>query len=631
MQRDRRAGGDLAAGALVLEHAGEDLHRVRLPALGDEAARARAAPVQPVLDVRGRQLQAGRAAVHDAAERRPMALAPGGDAEKMAERVVGHASRGLAKAVAARSEPCPADSVRPEKMSNDIPPSPSQHDTRPRRAPADDDAFARGDEPFALFGRWFEEAKAKEPNDPNAMALATVDAAGLPDVRMVLLKDFDARGFMFYTNTESAKGARAGRQSAGGADLPLEEPAPPGARARRWSTPVSDAEADAYFATPRPRRADRRLGLRRNRGRWRIVRAGKAHRRVRAKFGAGRGAAPAALERLSPGAAVRSSSGATGRSACTTGWCSLARVNGRDLDQARGSIRSVTARSSCHARWLRHSLLKNGRRAQMLGLMQDWPMTLDRFSITPNAIFPDREVVTRSVEGPIERTTYAAMARRSRSRSRNALIDDAASRWATASRALAWNTGAPHGGLVRRDGHRRGAAHAEPAPFARTDRLDHQPRRRQDHLLRSPRSSPILEKIAPHARNGRTLRDPHRSRAHAADVAEECGRRTRTSSPANRPTRNGAGSTKTRRRASATRRARRASPRACSTRTAPTCCMRMAANQSDVFGCGAERCRCCRSCRCSTPMRGRLTFVAPMCGREAGHARRAKLDGAERL
>ena len=60
--------------------------------------------------------------------------------------------------------------------------------------------------PFELFAEWLEDARVSEPNDPNALALATVDETGLPNVRMVLLKDFDERGFVFYTNFESAKG-----------------------------------------------------------------------------------------------------------------------------------------------------------------------------------------------------------------------------------------------------------------------------------------------------------------------------------------------------------------------------------------------------------------------------------------
>jgi pyridoxamine 5'-phosphate oxidase len=61
-------------------------------------------------------------------------------------------------------------------------------------------------EPYDLFHTWFAEAEKAEPNDPNAMALATVGADGRPTVRMVLLKDADERGFVFYTNYESRKG-----------------------------------------------------------------------------------------------------------------------------------------------------------------------------------------------------------------------------------------------------------------------------------------------------------------------------------------------------------------------------------------------------------------------------------------
>ncbi|MCJ7873677.1 pyridoxamine 5'-phosphate oxidase [Phaeobacter sp. J2-8] len=62
-----------------------------------------------------------------------------------------------------------------------------------------------GDDPFAISRRWLAEAEAQEINDPNAVALATVDAAGMPNVRMVLLKDIEDAGFVFYTNYESAK------------------------------------------------------------------------------------------------------------------------------------------------------------------------------------------------------------------------------------------------------------------------------------------------------------------------------------------------------------------------------------------------------------------------------------------
>ena len=66
--------------------------------------------------------------------------------------------------------------------------------------------FTTSADPFAVFSAWLGEAAASEPNDPSAMALATVDADGLPNVRMVLLKDHGPDGFVFYTNKESAKG-----------------------------------------------------------------------------------------------------------------------------------------------------------------------------------------------------------------------------------------------------------------------------------------------------------------------------------------------------------------------------------------------------------------------------------------
>lgn len=66
--------------------------------------------------------------------------------------------------------------------------------------------FVEAEKPFELFDEWLEEAKTTEPNDPNALALSTVDPDGLPNVRMVLLKGFDETGFVFYTNLESAKG-----------------------------------------------------------------------------------------------------------------------------------------------------------------------------------------------------------------------------------------------------------------------------------------------------------------------------------------------------------------------------------------------------------------------------------------
>ena len=111
-------------------------------------------------------------------------------------------------------------------------------------------------DPFAQFAAWLKDAEASEPNDPNAMALATSDADGLPNVRMVLLKEFDERGFVFYTNFESQKGTEllANRQAA--AVLHWKSLRRQ-VRLRGQVSVVSDAEADAYFAS-RPR--DSRIG-----------------------------------------------------------------------------------------------------------------------------------------------------------------------------------------------------------------------------------------------------------------------------------------------------------------------------------------------------------------------------------
>lgn len=68
------------------------------------------------------------------------------------------------------------------------------------------DGLFAGDDPFAIARRWLAEAEASEPNDPNAIALATVDPEGMPNVRMVLLKEIEAEAFVFYTNYESRKG-----------------------------------------------------------------------------------------------------------------------------------------------------------------------------------------------------------------------------------------------------------------------------------------------------------------------------------------------------------------------------------------------------------------------------------------
>jgi pyridoxamine 5'-phosphate oxidase len=108
-------------------------------------------------------------------------------------------------------------------------------------------------DPLGLFGRWMQEAFKSEPRDAEAAALATVDSAGLPDVRMVLVKKFDERGFVFFTNSESAKGSElAGNPKAA---LVLHwKSLNRQVRVRGAVERVSEQESDDYFAS-RPRGA----------------------------------------------------------------------------------------------------------------------------------------------------------------------------------------------------------------------------------------------------------------------------------------------------------------------------------------------------------------------------------------
>ncbi|HEX5775406.1 MAG TPA: pyridoxamine 5'-phosphate oxidase [Caulobacteraceae bacterium] len=134
------------------------------------------------------------------------------------------------------------------KHDDAIPPTPSEDDYVRQVAEAEPLPLLPEADPLELFETWLKAARESEPNDANAMALATVDADGLPDVRMVLLKDFDAEGFVFYTNLESAKGRQLAHD-------------PKAALLFHWKSlrrqvrirgpvePVSAQEADAYFAT----------------------------------------------------------------------------------------------------------------------------------------------------------------------------------------------------------------------------------------------------------------------------------------------------------------------------------------------------------------------------------------------
>jgi len=116
--------------------------------------------------------------------------------------------------------------------------------------------FTQALNPIALFEQWFEEARASEPNDPEAMTLATVDPDGLPNARMVLLKHFDENGLVFYTNEESAKG-RELAASPKAAALFHWKSLRRQIRLRGAIAHVSDDMADAYFKS-RPR--DSRIG-----------------------------------------------------------------------------------------------------------------------------------------------------------------------------------------------------------------------------------------------------------------------------------------------------------------------------------------------------------------------------------
>jgi pyridoxamine 5'-phosphate oxidase len=135
-----------------------------------------------------------------------------------------------------------------DKHEDLIPPTPTEDDYVRQVADAEPLPLLPEADPFALFEAWLKAADDAEANDPNAMALATVDADGLPDARMVLLKGFDRDGFVFYTNTLSAKGRELAAN-------------PKAALLFHWKSlrrqvrirgdvePVTAQEADAYFAT----------------------------------------------------------------------------------------------------------------------------------------------------------------------------------------------------------------------------------------------------------------------------------------------------------------------------------------------------------------------------------------------
>ena len=128
--------------------------------------------------------------------------------------------------------------------------APQMFDTAPMEHPTwlTTGDFTAAAEPFALFAAWLEQATAAEPRDPTAMTLATIDTDGMPNARMVLLKGADERGFVFYTN----RGSQKGRELDAHAKAALVfhwKSLNKQVRVRGTVEPVSDPEADAYFAT----------------------------------------------------------------------------------------------------------------------------------------------------------------------------------------------------------------------------------------------------------------------------------------------------------------------------------------------------------------------------------------------
>ena len=128
-------------------------------------------------------------------------------------------------------------------------------DTAPIEAPTwlTSGDFTQADEPLRLWQAWFDEAVKSEPRDPNAMSLATVGPDGMPDVRTVLLKGIDERGFVFYTNTESQKGRELAANPKAGLLFHWKS-LNRQVRVRGPVERVTAQEADAYFAT-RPKQA----------------------------------------------------------------------------------------------------------------------------------------------------------------------------------------------------------------------------------------------------------------------------------------------------------------------------------------------------------------------------------------
>ena len=141
------------------------------------------------------------------------------------------------------------DGYRPRKAPQQM------SDTAPIQHPSwlTSGDFTEADEPFRLFTAWLTDATATEPRDPTAMTLATVDSAGLPNARMVLLKGVDEHGFVFYTNMDSQKGQELDAQPLA-ALVFYWKSVNRQVRVRGSVEHVTETEADTYFAS-RPKQA----------------------------------------------------------------------------------------------------------------------------------------------------------------------------------------------------------------------------------------------------------------------------------------------------------------------------------------------------------------------------------------
>lgn len=143
-----------------------------------------------------------------------------------------------------------------DKKIDDLIPASPDYEDRKGQPDADDTIFFSKEDPFGLFADWLAEAVNSEVNDANAMSLATVDADGLPNVRMVLLKQADSDGFVWYTNYESAKGRELLGQEKAALCFHWKSLRRQ-VRVRGIVEKVSDQEADEYFQS---RARDSRIG-----------------------------------------------------------------------------------------------------------------------------------------------------------------------------------------------------------------------------------------------------------------------------------------------------------------------------------------------------------------------------------